>query len=171
MTTAFRIRFVRRADGAVVLELCRPDGTSTWQKRAGPTAEFFVTHDLTHFAVESTLGFRHGFFGLIAEGWDLDDFGTPWPRGPLPPEAAVVEAIVGCFDVQRGAREPLSSAQCNTSTRTYCAAHGLPEPREVTEEELARVWKLLGDQIARWRATPNGGEMELTFELEKGERR
>jgi hypothetical protein len=25
-----------------------------------------------------------GFYGLVAEGWNLTDFGKPWPRGPVP---------------------------------------------------------------------------------------
>src|SRR5207245_8210042 len=44
-----------------------------------------------------------GFYGLVAEGWDLTDFGSPWPRGPLPPEALVSEFIVGFLDRERGA--------------------------------------------------------------------
>jgi hypothetical protein len=26
-------------------------------------------HDLTHYAVETALGYRRDFFGLITEGW------------------------------------------------------------------------------------------------------
>ena len=31
-----------------------------------------------------------GFYGLVALGWDLSDFGKPWPRGPLPDETLVL---------------------------------------------------------------------------------
>src|SRR4051812_4273896 len=89
------VRLTRRADETIVLELRRADGTTTWEKRAGPTAEFFAMHDLTHFAVESTLRSVRGFYELVAEGWDLADFGKPWPRGPLPTEALAIEFIVG----------------------------------------------------------------------------
>ena len=68
---ALVIRLTRRPDGAVVFTLRRPDGSSTWQKRTGPTAEFFAVHDLTHYAVETTLRYAKGFYGLVAEGWDL----------------------------------------------------------------------------------------------------
>ena len=162
-TTTLRIRLTRRPDGAVVFELRRPDGTTTWQKRTGPTAEFFAIHDLTHYAVESALGFRHGFYGLVADGWDLGDFGTPWPRGPLPEEAAVVEVIVGCFDAQRAAHEPLTAAQCTSSIRSYFSPHPAATVRAVTDEDLARVRQLLGDQLWRWHATPGGGTHELSF--------
>jgi hypothetical protein len=36
-------------------------------------AAFFALHDLTDFAVESTLGFRCGFYGLAAQGWEIED--------------------------------------------------------------------------------------------------
>src|SRR5207302_930128 len=50
-------------------------------------AAFFALHDVTHFAVESTLGFRRGFYGLIIEGWDVEDTTGKGARGPLPKEA------------------------------------------------------------------------------------
>lgn len=54
----------------------------------------FPPHDLTHYTVETTFGYRHGFFGLIAGGWDISDFGAPWPRGPLPAELPGMWAAV-----------------------------------------------------------------------------
>jgi hypothetical protein len=67
--------------GSVVSHYERADGTATWERKEEPNAWFFVAHDLTHFAVETILGYRRGFYGLVAEGWALSDFGTPWPRG------------------------------------------------------------------------------------------
>jgi len=58
-----RIQFEKQRDGAVVFRCVRGDGTSTWQKHAGKAAIFFPFHDLTHYAVESTLRFRQGFYG------------------------------------------------------------------------------------------------------------
>lgn len=67
-----RIEIVKQADGAGVLRGTRPDGSVTWQKQAKHAAHFAL-HDLTHYAVEIALGYRRGFFGLIAEGWDVED--------------------------------------------------------------------------------------------------
>jgi hypothetical protein len=157
------VRFTRRADGAVVFELRRPDGTTTWQKRTGSTAEFFAVHDLTHYAVESELGFRRAFYGLVADGWDLTDFGTPWPRGPMPPDALPAEFIVGCFDTARAAGSPLTAADCNHAAAAYFAAAGRPVP--VTDDELARVRDVVADLVWRWHALPLGDSLELSFAL------
>jgi hypothetical protein len=86
------IRLARRSDDAVIFELRRADDTTTWQRRTGPTAEFFAVHHLTHHAVETTLGYREGFYGLVASG----DAGWRWhaagagdaPELSFPPVAA-----------------------------------------------------------------------------------
>ena len=162
---ALGVRLARRVDGAVVFELRRPDGTTTWQKRTGATAEFFAVHDLTHFAVESELGLRRGFYGLVADGWDLADFGTPWPRGPLPTDTLVAEFLVGCFDTARAAATPLTAADCNRSAATYFAAAGLPLPVPITDDAIARLRDRLADLVWRWHALPAGDALELSFPL------
>ena len=160
---ALTIALARRKDGAVVFTLRRTDGTTTWQKRAGPTAEFFAVHDLTHYAVETELDFRRAFYGLVAEGWALADFGTPWPRGPLPLEALPAEVIVGCFDAARAAGERLTADACNASAATYFATAGVASAVSVSDEDLDRVRARLSDLVWRWHALPPGETMELAW--------
>jgi hypothetical protein len=160
---ALTIGLTRRADGAVVFALRRADGTTTWQKRTGGTAEFFAVHDLTHYAVETELHFARAFYGLVAEGWALTDFGTPWPRGPLPPEALPAEVIVGCFDTARAAGERLTADACNASAAAYFANAGMPSPVSVTDDALDRVRARLSELVWRWQALPPGEPLELEF--------
>src|SRR5215831_9574962 len=89
-----RVRFKKNHDGTAALSCTREDGSVTWQRqdRAGG---FFTRHDLTHYAVETVLNHRRGFYGLIAEGWNFSDFGRPWTRGPIPADADPSELIVG----------------------------------------------------------------------------
>src|SRR3982751_4823753 len=95
------IRLKRHPDHTASLTCTRRDGSVTWQRQRGSLGAVFPPHDLTHYAVEQTLGFQHGFYGLIADGWAIEDFAKPWPRGPIPPEAQEVELIVGFFDTER----------------------------------------------------------------------
>src|SRR5687767_14096302 len=97
------IRIKKGGDGRTSLSCTRADGTTTWQRQEGAQASFFPRHDLTHYAVETVLRHRRGFYGLVAAGWDLSDFGTPWPRGKLPKDAHTVEMIVGFLDLDRAA--------------------------------------------------------------------
>jgi hypothetical protein len=161
---ALTIALTRRPDGAVVFSLRRADGTTTWQKRVGPSAEFFAVHDLTHYAVETELRFERAFYGLVAEGWNLTDFGRPWPRGPLPPEALPAELIVGYLDTARASGERLTAAVCNSSAAAYFANAGVPTPPvAVTDAALDRIRARLSELVWRWQALPPGETMELDF--------
>src|SRR3954453_411272 len=71
------VRIKKKTDGAAALSCTRADGSITWQRQDGQVARFFPLHDLTHFAVESTLGFRQAFYGLIESGWDISTFAEP----------------------------------------------------------------------------------------------
>src|SRR5689334_5107407 len=92
------IRIKKKTDGSAALTCTRADGSVTWQRQDGQLGQFFPLHDLTHLAVEQTLGFARAFYGLLAEGWDMSDFGRPERRGMLPEEAFLAELIVGFFD-------------------------------------------------------------------------
>ena len=95
------VRIKKNPDGRTSLSCIRADGTTTWQSQDGAQAAFFPRHDLTHYAVEIVLGHNEGFYGLVASGWDLSDFGNPWPRGPMPLAANLSEMIVGFLDLER----------------------------------------------------------------------
>src|SRR5207253_4125756 len=82
---------------------------------------------------------RRGFYGLVAEGWDLTDFGSPWPRGPLPPEVLVSEFIVGFLDRERGAGVEWSAAEFRGAAATYFVQHACVAPYIVTDNDLRQV--------------------------------
>jgi hypothetical protein len=146
------VRIKKKTDGGAALSCIRSDGTVTWQQQNGLQGRFFPLHDLTHYAVETVLDLR-GFFSLVAEGWDFGDFGTPWPRGPLPAEAHAVEQVVGFLDTERA------------SGREWAAADlQLAAPYGVSEEDLRRVRDARHGLFARWTTLPAGDTLELRFE-------
>lgn len=99
------VHITKRTDGGAVLKCVRADGSATWQKQKGRQAAFFPLHDLTHFAVESELGIPNAFYGLIADGWSIDETTGKADKGPLPPDAIFVEHIVGTLDSERASAE------------------------------------------------------------------
>jgi len=157
------IRIKKNPDGRTSLSCTRADGTTTWQKQQGGQAAFFPRHDLTHYAVETVLGHDRGFYGLVAAGWDLSDFGTPWPRGRIPADANLSEVIVGFFDLERASGEIGSATDLNETLATYCADHGLPAPPLLTDDDLNRVRHKRGELFARWEAVKPGDALELPF--------
>jgi hypothetical protein len=146
-----RIEISRQPDGAVTLRCTREDGSVTWQKQTKHAAHF-VLHDLTHYAVETALGYRRGFFGLIAEGWDAEDTTGKGARGPLPAEAVEVERVVGLFDTERGSGVLWTLEEFNQFS-----------PRALTLENIQSVRALRSALFQQWSALAPGQKMELSF--------
>lgn len=78
--------------GLTVLTCTRRDGSVTWQKSA--RGGFFGQHDLLHYAIETTLGLRESFFGLVAAGRSIESFLEPGTAAALPIEALNTELMV-----------------------------------------------------------------------------
>ena len=167
-----KITITKRADGGSVLSCTRGDGTVTWQRQRGKNAVFFPLHDLTHYAVEATLGHEAGFYGLVAEGWDIGDFGSPWPRGPMPDEAVTSELIVGFLDAERAGGVMWTAADLNEKAALYNDQHDRSLTwKALTDEDLARVRSAANQLIARWRALDPGEAIELHFDIAARNRR
>jgi hypothetical protein len=159
------IRIKKNRDGTAALSCTRADGTVTWQRQEGGQALFFPRHDLTHYAVETVLGHRRGFYGLVAEAWDLSDFGTPWPRGPIPADADPSELIVGLLDAERASGAEWTAAELTEQAAQYYASHGAAGAAPViTEGQLARIRARMRELFARWDAVAPGETLELIFE-------
>lgn len=161
--STLRISLEKRTDGSVVLRIVRSDGSSTWQRHEGPRAMFFPHHDLTHYAVETELGFARGFYGLIAEGWDIEDTTGKGARGPLPDETAVVEHLVGWLDAERTSADRWTVVQLNQDATMFAAKFGRPTPASLAESDLERIRETLRGILRQWASTPPGSSLDLTF--------
>lgn len=146
-----RVQITKRAGGDGLLRCVGADGSATWQKQARHAA-FFALHDLTHFAVESALGYRRGFFGLVAEGWDLEDTTGKSARGPLPAEAVEVERIVGLFDAERGSGVTWTVDEFNQFAT-----------RPLSEDEIARIRARRSELFKQWFDLPPGATLDLVY--------
>lgn len=160
-----RVELVRRADGRTTLRCTRADGSVTWQTRRTEHAAFFALHDLTHYAVETELGFREGFFGLVARGWEIDDTTGKGRRGPLPPEALVVEQLVGALDRERTSPTAWPASEFRALLAPAASRPGAPVP-DVTDDALARVRTRVGELAERWMSL--GPDEALVLEFDEG---
>jgi len=162
-----RIKMTKRGDGSVVSRFERSNGTVTWQVKDARHGDFFALHDLEHYAVETTLGYRRGFYGLVAEGWDLSDFGTPWPRGRIPADAEPAELIVGFLDGERVDGAPWTAEDFNRNAVLYFAQHGYANPPTLDDATLARIRTAARQLMQRWAALPIGEALELAFDAQQ----
>ena len=161
--TELTIELKKKSDGSTSLSCKRSDGSVTWQNHKGQQGQFFPLHDLTHHAVETVLGHHHGFFGLVADGWSVTDFGDPWPRGPLPPEAMTTELIVGFLDTERASRERLSAVEFNTCMSTSHSQHQIDAVCELSDDDLNQIRDVRSELFARWAALAEGNTLSLEF--------
>ena len=148
------VEITKRADGAGLLRCVRDDGSVTWQKQPDRHAIFFAHHDLTHYAVETALGWR-GFFGLIAEGWDIEDTTGKGSRGALPEEAGQVEQVVGLLDVERGSGAIWSIQEFHE--------FGGDAARRLTQDQIGAIRRRRGELFEKWHAVPVGETLRLRF--------
>ncbi|HEX8245680.1 MAG TPA: hypothetical protein VF541_19365 [Longimicrobium sp.] len=160
------LRFAIKRDGTPVLSLTRRDGTVAWQRQDG----FFPLHDLTHYAVETVLGLRQAFYGMMADGWEFADFGHPWPRGPMPnvADALLGEVTAGCFGLfaREHADDAAGADALNQHLAEYCRQHGVEPLRTITPDEFGRIRRLREEVQVRWQALKPGEAMEVAFEVE-----
>ncbi|HTJ23265.1 MAG TPA: hypothetical protein VL383_12760 [Gemmatimonadaceae bacterium] len=159
------IRIKKKSDGSAALSAVRADGTTTWQRQDGQLGRFFPLHDLTHYSVETVLGFRRAFFGLLADGWDLSDFGKRSSKELMQEEAGFAELIVGFFDLERATGVIDDADGLEEKIRSYYEQHRVPRPaRVITQAEMSRIRAVRAELFARWRALPAGQALELPFE-------
>jgi hypothetical protein len=158
-----KIQFTKRKDRGALLRCVRVDGTATWQRQDDKRAAFFPLHDLIHYAVETELGFVRGFYGLIANGWEIADTTGKGARGPLPDEATEVEYIVGALSAERPGDPGCIAEEFNSLAATFAKRRHLPQPRPLTDADLTRVRSRIEGLFAHWRDLPAGETLELEF--------
>ncbi|HEX5387116.1 MAG TPA: hypothetical protein VFW66_10475 [Gemmatimonadales bacterium] len=154
-----RVQLKKGRDGPPSLTAIRPDGSRTWSR----VHRFFPLHDLLHYTVETTLGFREAFFGLLAAGWALDDFTAPHARARLPAEAGWAENIVGLLDQERARGGEYDAETFNAGLGAALVDQGWPPWRELAEAELVAIRRAHRELAARWQALAPGEQLELIF--------
>src|SRR5437016_2614514 len=144
-----------------VLTCIRDDGTMTYSKsRHG---EYFARHDLMHYAVETTLGFREGFFGLIAAGRSIPSFSEPGTAATLPAQALHAELMVGQLDQEFAFSSPLDVEEFNAMLATSITQAGLPVLPALSAKDLSAIRSRYSALLAEYLAIPDSQWLELDF--------
>lgn len=157
-----QVRLKKAKDGRPTVTCVRADGTST-TGRLGP-GDFGPVHDLTHYAVETTLGLRGGFYGLLAAGWSIPDFEVKGTGRRLADEAIVTECIVGQLtNAVLGGREIAAKDFNWLVGEAVRAARPAAVAPTVDDALLRTMRERLAALLARWRVLPPGETLELDF--------
>jgi hypothetical protein len=145
------IRFKKKSDGSSVITAVRANGTST-HHFIGPAAGYGPLHDFCHYAVETQFGLDRGFYGLLAEGWNIEDFETG-ARGPIPEQAGFAERLAGALSQSLGGAHRFTAEDINLTVGEHA----------VNGEQLASLEQQVSDLCTRWHAVPAGETLELSM--------
>jgi len=154
------VRFTKGDGKPDTLTCIRDDGSRTWSPVGAGVG---VEHDLAHYAVETTLGFREAFLGMLEAGRDIDDFGTRDGRkDTYPHEALLAESLVSLVQISVSQTTPLTVAGIQEQLTAVCANSGLGEP-DIADGDIDRARVTLLGLMARFRELSPGTSMDLPF--------
>jgi hypothetical protein len=141
------------------LRCIRRDGsdTSTMMPRQG-----ILPHDLLHYVVESALGWRQGFFGMVASGadiaWTMEQTHAPANRSASD-QAIHAEALVESLQAQLWSGG-FDDAAFIDGVRAACEARGRGVPVLAPQAGTGLFGQALALN-ARWQQIPFHGTLEL----------
>lgn len=144
-----------------VIRYKRDNGSDTWMT----TDEFFVRHDLSHYAIEKTLGYHTAFMGMLNNGMDIRDFEDRAKRLqiPLTAEAVYSENMANLFlmEIAQGELEDFNRVVADAFVNM-----GTPfPPVQLSPDQLTAIRHLLGQLLKTWNDLPDGQTMTLDLQI------
>ncbi len=142
-----------------VIKYVRGNGTETWMY----SDDFFVLHDLSHYALEKVLGYTTAFCGMLNSGISIQDFEDRDKRNAvlITKEAVYAENMANLFlmETVQGNFADMNAVikQAHETVDTKYAAPVLG----VVEIDTIRTY--LRALIAQWHALPVGNTLQLDF--------
>ncbi|PWL40071.1 hypothetical protein DKG77_04395 [Flagellimonas aquimarina] len=160
------IQFKKYRDKQSTLTCIRSDGTRTWDKLQMD----FELHDLAHFAIETELGFTNAFYGLLAKGYNIQDFALPLEQRPqalisknLPAESLQTEHIANLLLIDHFQKN-IGSDFIN-QLKGMLKQNDLAFPEMLTQERLKKINDSFEELILKWYALAEEETMSLFFNL------
>ena len=155
------IRMTKNTGKRHVIKYIRDNGTETWMH----ADDFFVRHDLSHYAIESVLQYRTAFNGMLNGGMDIKDFEDKEKRERLQvtDEAWYAENLANLFlaEIAQGPFEDFNTVQQQAFTnfnQQYI-------PVTLSHANIAAIRLLLRRLLQQWAELKEGQTMELIFSV------
>jgi hypothetical protein len=155
------VRFTKNMNKRHTIKYVRDNGSETWMQ----ADDFFVQHDLSHFALEKALGYKTAFNGMINNGMDIKDFEDREKRKAMKitAEAAYAENMANLFlgELSQGELEDSNKVQQGT---LQAISKEMP-PLELTDDKICETREYLRELVKRWNELAPGQTLELEFAL------
>jgi hypothetical protein len=155
------MQITKNIDKPHVICYIRDDGSKTWMH----ADNFFVLHDLSHYAIEKILGYTTAFMGMLNKGMDIKDFENREKRKTvtMTNEARNSEQMANLFlmEVAQGNLADFN----DTLKETFAGADQAFDAPVVTNNQLAAIRKHLRELYKSWEDLPAGETMSLVITL------
>ena len=154
------VRFTRGNRRPDTLACLRDDGTFTFAP-----SHVGVPHDLIRYAIETTLAYPEAFYGLIAAGRAIDDFGTRAGRKDCyPAQSLQAELIVGLLQWPDLSGAPgLSYADFAEQLAAGLRRTRLTNPSNRRRPMWEAIRGCMHTLFTRWASVAPDGVLELGF--------
>lgn len=154
-----KILFTKNTGKPNVIKYIRDNGTETWMH----CKDFFIRHDLSHYALEKTLGYTTAFNGMINAGMDIRDFDNKERRAGLSvtAEAWYAENLANLFLIEIE-QEPFADFN-QEQQATFISFNQQYPPVSLAEDKIAAVRSCLTGLLDKWKILPAGETLELSF--------
>ena len=154
------LQLTKNSDKAHVIKYIRDNGTETWMY----SNDFFVIHDLSHYAIEKTLGYTTAFYGMLNNGMAIQDFEDREKRNALliTDEACYAENMANLFlmEIAQGDFEDFNTV----SREAFITINQKYPPPVLKDAEIKNIRNYLKQLILQWKDLPIGNSLQLTFE-------
>jgi hypothetical protein len=118
----------------------------------------YLTHDLLHYSVEVEAGVQSGFWGRLAAGATLAEMNDR--TRSMDGEMATIEQVVGALTPSVKGR---SAAEVVAGIQRFTSSLGTTMPSWLTESFVLAVQERMRQLVGRWKATPRGSVLDLTW--------
>ena len=146
-----------------IFELHRIDNSFTFAK-IQPGMEF---HELGHWVVESVLELENSFYGLISQGFNIEDFEKPRDQRPvalmpknLSKESIFVEHYVNLLMTELNSGK---NDQFIEQLVEICSDKEITLPKSFSKQKVAIIRAQYVSKVQSWKKLPQGKEMELAI--------
>jgi hypothetical protein len=141
-----------------ILVCTRADGSYT-KVEMGSQLPF---HDIAHYVVDKSLSIKNGFYGLIAQGYTIEQLSDKQVIKTLGAEAWISEVLARALG-------SLYTGSCSLEQfipliQTEMKGRGEEDKIPILDEE--KVLEMLAEYTAllsEWRNLPDGGAVEMIF--------
>ena len=147
------IHFKKDTESKYTLHCVRNDGTETYKKY--DWGMFQVEHDIMHYVVETILGYKNAFYGLIASGKDISWFAERMSNNKVvkvPDEAMNAEILVGALQTLRDDNDFFALAPAMWKENI------MPD---YSKEQIVAIRMQVAQLVSQWNSSDKGITVEL----------